>query len=1040
MKSVLLHVAVLLAALALACSLLAGCTGGSKPVAPPEETARPEIPTQEPVVYKDYTGPYGDTITTAAALANTVNGYYNSNRRSSYILENAVSRLEYSLSPQGGFSGLKSLQNTKGKEYISNTMDSFVTMNTGKTFFCGSTLSRANLYDQGIYYYNLHILDHMFASGGDGDYVDKAELSIDDCFIANDMKKPVKEADGSYKFVVKSTYDPYMCFRVPANTYKVDDYDAFVVTLKCSAANGCEIYYVANKLTTFVAEAHMSFKLISDNEYHTYVVYFDNNENLKGYISQFRLDCGGAVGEEIYVKDFSMVKLSEDIPPFMLDINYNVYSDKIHENVRYVATDATTSVSSVGTVTRIAADTVDKFVVNDSNGPHYSLDEVDWETAAYTGFDIKDAGIFGIILGTDEKYAGKLTVKLEDGDYVITQELAVNGKKVKKGGSIYTACRIYNDENHDFSAFLEAAYYERIPLDVTVDASGSSKKSSYKGYDQLTGAYKLNITGPGGFDDPYNNPLNEHKVKFSVNDEGAKRTVYIIGETPDSGCLECAVLLDKDGVLLPVTVEACKNFAHDGEELFYTDNDSYSYGLSVFPMVVGSGTDNTVTLCDLYEQWGNYRLKQVTSIRFHSAYYHLSLGVTETNCIHLYCAETRLPDHRGLSAPYWADDYVEEVDANGNPTGVKVKYGQQPQHSNNGTHLFLRYTDADGNFSSYENAGRTVISSSGPTLADITLNYLSYDGKVYETYRHVEMPDTDENRAYYEVSYEFLGDVTIDNVTENMVLYAMSQPYEKFGYLDSSNNPVIEDASLDSVRVIKLGTDFPYFDYFHKVTSTPGAYVRSDSSSNLSFMLKSYDIVIGGKAYTGGFVVREGNGTAAFTLDLTGKTTFKKGDHIRFTCILMPWGTYFSEDDANVRMVRENTLKNPIKIDAAKGTVLPDDIVPTISTEDGKSLEFTISGGLNNVRDLPGYATKEYTDYKSFWERDHNITVVVTGFNNLTVPKIYEKIGDKWVPYDIASELGYDGYFVSYGSDGTFTYSFAVTMTEGNPRTFRVEA
>ncbi|MBO4261947.1 MAG: hypothetical protein J5921_04940, partial [Clostridia bacterium] len=259
-------------------------------------------------------------------------------------------------------------------------------------------------------------------------------------------------------------------------------------------------------------------------------------------------------------------------------------------------------------------------------------------------------------------------------------------------------------------------------------------------------------------------------------------------------------------------------------------------------------------------------------------------------------------------------------------------------------------------------------------------------------------------------------------------------------YLDAGNNPVIEDASLDSVRVVKLGSDFPYFDYFRKVTSNPNAYVKSDSSSNLSFMLKSYDIVIGGKAYTGGFVVREGNGTAAFTLDLTGKTTFKKGDHIRFTCILMPWGTYFSEDDANVRMVRENTLKNPIKIDAAKGTVLPDDIVPTVATDDGKSLEFTISGGLNNVRDLPGYATKEYTDYKSFWERDHNITVVVTGFNNLTVPKIYEKSGDKWVPYDIASELGYDGYFVSYGSDGTFTYSFAVTMTEGTPRTFRVEA
>ncbi len=1036
MKSRWLKTVLLLSFLAVLGLLCFGCVTPEEP----SGTTTPVIPTAEPVIYKDYTGPYGDTITKAADYANAVNGYYDSSSRSSYILENKNGKLIYALAPHNGYSGLSSIQNTKGGVYISDTMDTFITMDTGNTFFAGATPARANLYDQGIYYYNLHVLDHTFASGDESTYTEKANLPLDDCFVHHDYESPVAQSDGSYSFTVTSTYDPYMCFRVPGNKYNVDDYDAFLVTLKCSGAGNCELYYVAGELKTFVAESHMSFKPISDGEYHTYIIYFDNNANLKGYLTAFRLDCGGYVGEQVYVKEFSMIKLSKDIPPFKLDRNYNVYSDKIHENVRFVATAETTSVSSVGTVTKIDAETVDKFVVNDNQGSHYSLDEVDWDTAAYAGFDIKGVGVFGIILGNDEEYAGKLTVKLEDGQYVVTQELAVNGKKVRKGGSIYIARRIYTDESHDFGAFLDQAYFERFPLEFSVDTAGSSKRSAYKGYDQLTGAYIFNIKGADSFDVAYNAPLDEHKVKFTTEANGSTRTVYVRGETPDTGCLECAVLLDKDGVLLPITVEACKNFARDGEELFYTDNDSYSYGLSIFPMVVGPDTDNTYTLCDLYEQWGNYRLKQVTSIRFHSAYYHLSLGVTETNCIHLYCAETRLPDHRGLSALYWADDYLDVVDDNGNPTGAKVKKGQQPQHSNNGAHYFLRYTDADGKFNSYENVGMTNIASSGPVLADITLYYTSYDGKVFESYRHVEMPDTDENRAYYEVDYEFLDDVTVNNVIEDFSLYAMYEPFEKFGYLDKDNNCVIENASLDEYRVVKLGNDHPYFDYFHKVTSNPKAYVESDSSSNLSFLLKSSDITIGGKAYTGGFVVREGRGMAAFTLDINGKTTFKKGDHIRFSCILMPWGSYFSENDDNVRMVRENTLLHPVTVEASVGTVLPDNVVPTVKTGDGKSVEFTVSGGLNNVRDLPGYATKEYTAYKSFWERDHNITVVASGFTELTVPKIYEKIDGEWVPYTVASSLGYDGYFVSYSSDGTFTYSFAVTMTEGTPRTFKVEA
>ncbi|MBO7658753.1 MAG: hypothetical protein J6T65_05500, partial [Clostridia bacterium] len=208
---------------------------------------------------------------------------------------------------------------------------------------------------------------------------------------------------------------------------------------------------------------------------------------------------------------------------------------------------------------------------------------------------------------------------------------------------------------------------------------------------------------------------------------------------------------------------------------------------------------------------------------------------------------------------------------------------------------------------------------------------------------------------------------------------------------------------------------------------------------NVSCLIGNYDITVGGKQYTKGFVVRQGNRSASLTLDLDGKVTFKKGDHIKILLILMPWGDFFSEDDANVRMVRINTLQNPIKVEAASGKVAGDRVVPTVASANGESAEFTLSGGYANVRDLPGYATAEYTKYKTTWERDYNITVKVTGIKELGVPAIYEKSGDSWERYVIASSLGYDGYTVEYASDGTFTYTFVVTMTEAQARTFKLE-
>ncbi len=67
--------------------------------------------------------------------------------------------------------------------------------------------------------------------------------------------------------------------------------------------------------------------------------------------------------------------------------------------------------------------------------------------------------------------------------------------------------------------------------------------------------------------------------------------------------------------------------------------------------------------------------KQISSVQFFVPYYHLSTGVTETNCIAPYYVDGKnlwtLPDFRAMSAPLWAG---------------------QPQHTSGGRLYFLRRT------------------------------------------------------------------------------------------------------------------------------------------------------------------------------------------------------------------------------------------------------------------------------------------------------------------------------------------------------------
>ena len=163
-----------------------------------------------------------------------------------------------------------------------------------------------------------------------------------------------------------------------------------------------------------------------------------------------------------------------------------------------------------------------------------------------------------------------------------------------------------------------------------------------------------------------------------------------------------------------------------------------------------------------------------------------------------------------------------------------------------------------------------------------------------------------------------------------------------------------------------------------------------------------------------------------------GEVTFKKGDTITINAIIMPWGSQESDfsgknfaPDVNVRAVRENTILNrafatPVS-DCEKVSRC---FLPSIRSTNGTSAKFLLSGGENNI------------------------AVRVYGFERLAKPAICELVGGEWEKYELSSintpdaqgkTHAYDGYNVFFDGDGSYSYSFVVTMNGGKERQFKIE-
>lgn len=985
---------------------------------------------------------YGDAVENAYRLANQVQAYF-TEERNKFTVYNGEMSLEYALNSEDK-QQVTALKNSKGNTYVENTMDVFVRMKDGKTYYSSdsSTNATANLYREGFYYYEARFEEQVF--GGDPTFTGKEKAMSPK---TNDSMGMTFSQDGDLcKYTVNDDTDPRMIFRNVS--YDTAESHYVQITMRVASEGKSQaaftFYLKAGSYTKFNEMQTVTFKAKTDGELHTYLVPICLVSDYTGKLTGLRLDVEDlSVGDYVAIESIKLLEADIDSVPHAVSLSrsFLVYSDKMHHYAQIATTAKTENVDCVGMLTRIDASTVSKIVIKDAKGTHDSLESIDWESVECVGFDIKDAGVFGYIM-PDDPAGGQIKVTLaESGEYVIEQTRVPKNNTLlpsetgrSNSDDLYFGQRIYTDESHDFEELLYETYNERNPLteENIVVTDGEESKASFFGYDTIRGIYIVEIEYPEAkFNGPfYYFPNRHYSANISVTGDSKDRSIYVMSYC-DNGTLECAALLDGGNVMLPMPIEVIKNFSEDnGERNLYNLDDS-EYSEAILPLLVKAGKTDQYKLLNLYQNWGNYPLKQISGIQYSSPYYHLSTGVTESNCItpwffprkNNHLKYSTLPDFRAASSPYWAS---------------------QPQHTNSGLHQWLIYTDASGRFVTTENIKNTI-DSFGPTYADIKMDCISTDGKIAVSYTHMEMPQTDENRTYYTMEYTVLEDISFENFQNDFQFYSMERGndatglYKDIGYLNENNESAYAKANLenDNATAYILGDYYPYFTYYnmggpYDKDSNPTGYSNENGYCNLAFLISDCEFVIGGEKSAPRFVVTEKNNVLSLSLKL-GKVDLKAGDRFKINAILLPWGSQELEDgyatrkDRNVLIVREDSIINKLKAEAvADCKVVESDFLPKIVSTNGKSAEFTLSGGENNV------------------------AVRVYGFDKRTVPKVYEKLGSKWVEVELSSEnnpdikgykYSYDGYCVYYDMDGTFSYSFVVEMgNRGKPRTFRISA
>lgn len=936
-------------------------------------------------VRRDISGdsPYSDSVLYANDSANGVQVAFTDCDRHGIKMQTLISRFESDLTSSGNM-GLSYFANSKGKNYFENSLDLYVIDNDDIEWTDrGSThAGRVNTTRLGYYYYETRVQEYNFGLIDPDAYVRKAPVDLAD-FTENwetNMVSVDQKPGEQITVNIEFPTDAYILKRdlhVPAD-------DATTIKITMAVKGSCQtafFAYIDSATGKFSNKNKETLTLINDGKFHSY--YVDISDALKEELTAFRLEFQGEKGDIATVTEIKGLALGTP-PDLRTNRIFHIFPDKLHQEARLLAAGKADNLKEYGMVLRLPADKVDKLQVRDASGVHNDLG-FDPATVQYAGFHVKGVGVAGFILPDIPGNTKALTVELKDGVYII-RHIYGGAVEIKRGRWLTLCNRFYTDESDSFEGIDRAAADERDPLTgITVTETDSG--CVYTGYDKIRGIYLFSKGGTDFSTAYYMAPNRYFSSKVEINNNTSRdRSIYLCFRTI-SGALECAALADKDGQsLIPIPMEVCKNFCGEFEDPTYDPEDA-SYGDSYFPLVVKGGETVGFTELHMYQNWGKYPLKQLSSIQFHVSYYHLSTGVSESNCIAPYYVYGRdgwiLPDFRGRSTIMWRD---------------------QPQFNAVGTTKLVSHYRTDGRYCQSEYTG-SKINSYGPTYADVEYSYVADDGSYEYTVRHVEFPQTDESRTYYTLDLKFNKDLKIAEVRRDLTLlmfHSRTTAYHRLTYTDAKGNVTVRDNRLGGLAYsneytkLKKGSFWYTWNYITEPSW--------ENPINYGVVVRDYSVKLGGSKWNGNFTIKnncDGVYNAGYlTLDV-GKATFRKGDYIRMSFILLPWGNTDLKSVANMENVYEDSVTSPFRVKVQKGTDVSDKWLSRVRCVDNEA-EFTVTGGRNNM------------------------PVRVDGFTSPARPEIYIKNGSAWEPYSNASATAYDGYMIHFNDDGTYGFSFIV--------------
>lgn len=921
------------------------------------------------------------------SVKNGVQVRYSTPDRLSLEIENNSFLATYNLNTSNKL--ISSFKNKSGAAYFTDSSDAYISSSSGLSFASKSnTAPYFNSFRLGYYYYDVHILGQNIQGGnvtasGNSSY--NILNTVRRNWSANKVSN-ISYRNGVLTYKVTDASDPF-CFSQNIR-FSTSSYNALQITIKSQVADDCAIYFYTDTVGGFSSEQCVFFN-ITPGQTNTLTIPINHVSNYSGYVRGIRIDCGMQVGETITVSSLKAVYAQNIIAPINFERTFHTFSEKLHDELRFIATDDVTDINSVGVQTKIPSSSVSKYILSDGTNTYSSLSGT-MNTLVTAAFDT-NAGVIGFIVpqGSD---MGNISVELKDGYYIINRYLNVS--KLAKDEEVRLSTRVYNDETHDFTGFNNEAFIERNPLSSqNITVAQNPDGARYSHYDPYIGAYVFEVNDMGFNDAYYVRPDKHFNIPITIKGDSTNRRIYIKTHSP-SGSLECGALLDENQDLLPIPVEVCKNFCGEFEENVYYPEDT-SYGEIYFPMILNANEKKEFTVVHLFQNWGKYPLKQLSSIQFFVSYYHLSTGVSETNCISPYFVNGKdgwtLPDFRALSAVLWAD---------------------QPQHYSGGQIYFLKYTDSSGR--SYKSeTQRAKIHSAGPIYADIDMDYISDDGKIKAEYKHIELPQTDETRTNYQIKLTVLEDVSFSNFKRDFSFVSFDGRhvfYRTLSYLDANNNVATKSLTYNTSTTdyITLGSLSPFFCYYQRQGT-------SEQVTNMALIVKDSDITVGGQKYNGNFILKNtyfnNMNYGALTLDL-GAVTLKKGDVISLNVVLLPWGDPDDTEISSVLNVRNDSCLDPYKVKVDVGADISEPFMPKVMSDMGMA-EFTLSGG------------------------DNHAAVRIYGFDSYSIDGLYELVDGEYVKYDTSTH-GYDGYQVYYDEDGTYSFAYNIDMSDGNDRTFKI--